>query len=241
MNVNFLQCNLANYQKGREEVEYIVVHYTGGLGGAEANAQYFAYNELYTSSAHFFIDNDSIWLSVPMEDTAWHCGNEWMNGHSIGIEVCSNGEDFTEKEIENLHELVCFLMEKFDVDKEHVIRHYDTVDYAPGYTLDPHKHCPAPYIDNEKWFKLRDTICDCESEDDCMQAIYRPDGKDYMVWYDGVNLHALCDPYEMEAVQKFYKAMTGKEIPVFEFGTEEAPWAHRFEDAVQHGFNQKHM
>ena len=82
---------------------------------------------------------------------------------------------------------------------------------------------------------------DDESEETEMQAIYRPDGKDYMVWFDGTTLHALDNPYEMEAVQNFYRECTGKEIPVFEFGTEEAPWGHRFEDAVQHGFSQAHM
>ena len=74
-----------------------------------------------------------------------------------------------------------------------------------------------------------------------MQAIYKPDGKDYMVWFDGSDLHALDDPYEMEAIQEFYRKCTGKEIPVFEFGTPEAPWAHRFEDAVQHKFSQPHI
>ena len=242
MEINFLECNQANFQRGREPVEYIVIHYTGGAGGAEANAIYFAYNELYTASAHYFIDDDSIWGSVPVEDTAWHCGNQWMNEHSIGIEVCSNGEDFTSAEIENLTFLVCELMQTYGVDAEHVIRHYDTVDYAPGYTLDPHKHCPAPYIDDEKWFNLRSIITSgyYETEDD-MQAIYQPDDKGYMVWYDGTNLHALDNPDEMKAIQMFYKEATGREIPVFAFGTETAPWAHRFEDAVQHGFSQPHM
>ena len=80
-----------------------------------------------------------------------------------------------------------------------------------------------------------------ETEDDEMQAIYKPDGEGHMVWYDGHALHDLCHPDEMAAVQKFYKEATGRDIPVFSFGTPEAPWAHRFEDAVNHGFSQPHM
>ena len=80
-----------------------------------------------------------------------------------------------------------------------------------------------------------------EEEVDEMQALYRPDGKGYMVWYDGHALHQLDHPDEMEAVKRFYHEATGRDIPVFEFGSKEAPWAHRFEDAVMHGFEQKHL
>ena len=78
-------------------------------------------------------------------------------------------------------------------------------------------------------------------EDDEMQALYRPDGKSCMVWYDGHSLHQLDNPDEMKAVQQFYRQCTGKDIPTFEFGSADAPWAHRFEDAVMHGFEQGHM
>lgn len=80
-------------------------------------------------------------------------------------------------------------------------------------------------------------------KDNEMQALYRPDGKDFMMWFDGSNLHKLDDGEEMRAVQEFYaKCFPGEEIPVFEFGTAEAPLAHRFEDAVAHGFpKQGHM
>ena len=79
-----------------------------------------------------------------------------------------------------------------------------------------------------------------ESEDD-MQALFQPDDQGYMLWFDGTRLHALDNPDEMEAVKKFYNASTGRDMPVFKFGSAEAPWAHRFCDAVQHGFEQPHM
>ena len=80
-----------------------------------------------------------------------------------------------------------------------------------------------------------------EIQEDEMQALYRPDGKNYMVWFDGTRLHALDDPDEMEAIKMFHRLCTGRAIPTFEFGTPEAPWAHRFEDAVEHGYDGDHM
>jgi hypothetical protein len=63
-----------------------------------------------------------------------------------------------------------------------------------------------------------------------------------MVWYDGTNLHALDNPDEMEAIKTVFRECYGREIPCFTLGTEEAPWAHRFMDAVRHGApEQPHM
>lgn len=68
-----------------------------------------------------------------------------------------------------------------------------------------------------------------------MESIFRPDEKKYLVYYDGTNLHKLVHPDESKAVQKFYKKVTGKNIPMFEFGTKTEPWAQRFIDAVKRG------
>ena len=79
-----------------------------------------------------------------------------------------------------------------------------------------------------------DEETDYESEVE-MQALIKPDGMNYMVWYDGNQFHDLDNPDEMKAIQMFYKQVTGKEIPTFEFGTAEAPWFHRLQDAMKHG------
>lgn len=125
-------------------------------------------------------------------------------------------------------------------------------DDSTVYTIEGNKHdevTPCQY-DRDDWSidgygyprydeDRQETPIDSEDE---MQGIYKPDGKGYMVWFDGTNLHALDNPDEMEAVQKFYRECTGKEIPVFEFGSPEAPWGHRFEDAVAHGAPERdHM
>ena len=49
-------------------------------------------------------------------------------------------------------------MERYGIDADHVIRHYDVVDNFGGNTLDPHKNCPRPYIDEDAWYELHEYI-----------------------------------------------------------------------------------
>ena len=65
-----------------------------------------------------------------------------------------------------------------------------------------------------------------------MECLIRPNGENYMVYFDGVKAHPLQHPDEMIAIQMCYKQCTGEDIPCFEMGTPEAPWATRlFEGA----------
>lgn len=154
-----------------DSVDYIVVHYTGSGSSnypcALNNCQYFAGGDR-SASAHYFIDDSGIYeYADPDEYATWHCGDGHgmygiTNANSVGIEVCSSGEDFTDEEIEYLRQLVTYLMDRYDIDVDHVVRHYD----ASG------KHCPAPYIDWDRWVWLRSIITSGEhreSEDERRQ------------------------------------------------------------------------
>lgn len=151
--IQFYQCNSANYTKGRggNDITHILVHYTAGkqtsAGAALANCKYFN-RESAGASAHYFIDSGyTIWQSVSEADTAWHAGNWSMNQRSIGIEVCSAGV-FTAEEIERLTWLVQHLMAKYNIPASRVIRHYDVT----------RKLCPAYYVDAARWKVLHATI-----------------------------------------------------------------------------------
>ena len=139
--------------------KYIVIHYVGATGGAEANAKYF-YSEYRGASAHYFVGhNGEVWQVVRENHIAWHCGatqykhKECRNENSIGIELCCrmrNGswyfEDATEKAAA---ELVKELMAKYNIPAENVIRHYDVTG----------KVCPAPYVnDNGKWQAFKNML-----------------------------------------------------------------------------------
>ncbi len=149
------------YGRGGYSPDYIVIHFTGGTGTAKQNCQYFSGGNR-NSSAHLFIDgidDGIVWKSVLISNTAWATGNFNFNQRSISIEVVSNGEDFSEVEIKKLAWIVPILMRDYGIPASRVIRHYDVVDYATvGRTVDPHKHCPAPYVNYSKWSKLHSQI-----------------------------------------------------------------------------------
>ncbi len=68
-----------------------------------------------------------------------------------------------------------------------------------------------------------------------MNCIIQPNGEGRLVFYDGVNLHSLTHPDQVEAIQKVARMTLGKDIPVFVLGSKEAPWATRFFEAVSAG------
>lgn len=75
---------------------------------------------------------------------------------------------------------------------------------------------------------LRYTGKEAQKEDFDMEFICRPNGDNYMVWYDGHKCHPATHPDEITAVQMAAKMATGRELPAFEFGQKTAPWFTRF-------------
>lgn len=137
-------------------IKYIVIHYVGALGGAQANCKYYA-GQYVGASAHYFVGfNGEIWQSVEDEDIAWHCGAssykhaECRNSNSIGIELCVRKKNtknlgatdkdwyFEDATVEAAAELTRYLMNLYGVPASHVIRHYDVTG----------KICPNPYVYN---------------------------------------------------------------------------------------------
>ena len=154
--------SLYNYAtKTNKQNKYIVIHYVGAVSTAKNNVDYFA-TTYRGASAHYFVDETSIWQSVEEYNIAWHCGAttykhpDCRNNNSIGIEMCVKKDSsgrwyFEEDTVKNTVELVKSLMGKYNIPIDRVIRHYDVTG----------KNCPAPYVDNPKeWdkFKSRLTI-----------------------------------------------------------------------------------
>lgn len=97
----FKQCGSDHMTRWRSHaIDRIVIHYAATLASARNNAIYYSRNERQGSSAHYFVDDitDEIYQSVAEGDTAWHAGNWLMNCRSVGIEVMSAGEDYSEVE-----------------------------------------------------------------------------------------------------------------------------------------------
>ena len=136
-----------NFHPGRncgnrtESIKYIVIHYTGSEGTAANNVSYFN-NGNRGASAHFFVDRSGEIREFcdPAKYYVWHCGGpiesayhpmygKCTNRNSIGIEICThyNGSswEFTAAAVNAAVELTKYLMGKFGVPSDRVIRHYD--------------------------------------------------------------------------------------------------------------------
>ena len=156
-------CHVGNYQRGRAQpVSFLVFHYVGATGGAEANAKYYGRTPGIGASAHYFVGHASegaaIWQSVAEADTAWHCGAKGYrhpkcrNANSIGIEMCCHLDTqgnwtIDEATMAAAAELGREIMARYGIPLDHVLRHYDVTG----------KLCPRPLIDEGKWaaFKAR--------------------------------------------------------------------------------------
>ena len=159
----FAPANRQNYGgKRTKKIEWIVMHYTANDGDTGAsNARYFQ-TVITKSSAHYFVDDTSVTLSVPEDYIAWHCGtagNAYQqyhpfctNSNSIGIELCDTRRDgtvlVTSETLRNAAKLAARLCAKYAIPTEHIIRHYDVT----------HKLCPAYWIGNDGLLKFRHMV-----------------------------------------------------------------------------------
>ncbi len=160
-NIKTKIANKKNYGNKRSlsAIKYIVIHYTANDGDSdEGNANYFA-NNIPKTSAHYFVDDDSVTQSVPDNYVAWHCGakkyyhTSCRNDNSIGVEMCDtrkNGvHDVTELTLSNTIELVKTLMNKYKIPVSNVVRHYDVT----------HKNCPAYFVsDPVAWQNFKNRL-----------------------------------------------------------------------------------
>ena len=172
-------CNIDNYKKGRNsKVKYLVIHYVGAQGSAQNNVRYYGSTPNIGASAHYFVghaaEGGAVWSSVPEGDTAWHVGAkkyvhpDCRNGNSIGVELCCHrGADgtwyFDQETVDSAVELCRDIVERYALDREHVLRHYDVTG----------KICPAPFVhDANAWESFKDRLftqsaaVDCTKEED---------------------------------------------------------------------------
>lgn len=168
--INVKRCNPANYggNRGMGVVDWIVIHYTSNRGDtAKNNADYFA-REKVSASAHYFVDETEVWESVPLSHNAWHCGGgrqgdtggallgKVKNSNSIGVEICmlDKSGGVRAGSIRKAAELVRWLMGKYDISIDHVVRHWDVTG----------KECPAPMIgESALWREFLDMLKEDES------------------------------------------------------------------------------
>ena len=168
--------NQTPLRRSTADIQYIVVHYVGALGGARENVDYYAGGNR-NASADFFVGHDGeIYQAVDYYQAySWHCGGglqgsggashygKCTNQNSIGIEMCvkkrsaatMNATDkdwyFTEQTYQATVQLVRHLMAELGIGADHVIRHYDVNG----------KICPNPFVYNtgaHTWAEFKKVI-----------------------------------------------------------------------------------
>ena len=127
-----------------EEVNAIVIHYTGNPGTtAQQNRSYFenlAVTQETKASSHFIVGlSGEIIQCVPLEEISY-ASNE-RNMDTIAIECCIDNEAgrFNEKTYESLVELTAWLVGQYDLTMDDVIRHFDVSGKA----------CPKYFVEHE--------------------------------------------------------------------------------------------
>ena len=165
-----------------QSIKGIVIHYTGNYSDtASANARFFSSGDK-GASAHYFVDETSIYQVVEESNAAWAVGRKYgdarlwgrfTNQNTISIEMCSSGGRIADATMHNTAELVRELAEKYQVPADRVVRHWDVCG----------KRCPGwdGWLpgDESQWERLREMIF---SEEDDMSA---QEVWDYQVGYDG--------------------------------------------------------
>ena len=166
MNIQTKYADASNYQEGRSgTIKYIVLHYTANDGDtAKGNCNYFQ-GKNRGASAHYFVDETSVWQSVRDADTAWSVGGglqssgghafykNCTNSNSISIEMCSkivNGAyTIPGKTVDNAVGLTKQLMGTYNIPIGRIIRHYDVNG----------KICPRPWVEDEnQWAQFKNRL-----------------------------------------------------------------------------------
>ena len=137
-----------------DEVNGIVVHYTANPGTtAQQNRDYFeglAQSHATHASSHFIIGLDGeIIQCIPCDEMAYASNSR--NSDTISIECCIKEESgkFEEATYNSLVELVGWLIGRYSLTTQDLLRHYDITG----------KSCPKYFVDYPtKWVDFKEDV-----------------------------------------------------------------------------------
>lgn len=139
------------------EIKYLAIHYTAGGSSSPGSAQaiYNVFSQRSASADFAVDDRDIVQFNPDLKNYyCWAIGdkgvgtlkNQATNQNTISIEICSNlkkgtsaavpnhsGWTFSDASLANALKLSKYLMKKYNISKDRVIRHYDvTGKLCPG-------------------------------------------------------------------------------------------------------------
>ena len=165
-----LPANAGNYGGSRSagEIQYLVIHYTGNNGDtAASNAAYFRDN-VVEASAHYFVDDTTVYRSVPDLRIAWAVGGKpysdchetgggslygiVTNRNSISVELCDtirdSGYGVSKATLANAIQLCLELMDRYQIPLSRVCRHFDVTG----------KRCPQYFVEASAWAAFKQQL-----------------------------------------------------------------------------------
>ena len=159
-------CNFDVKKRGKKNIKFIIVHYTGMKKEIQAIEKLKDYKSKVSS--HYLIKkNGEILRLVPDLYIAWHAGqSSWkklksLNKYSIGIEISNPGHNYTYKsfsfkQIESIKKLLNFLIKKYQIKLDNILGHSDI---APYRKKDPGEKFPWRLLAKKRlcrWYDLDD-------------------------------------------------------------------------------------
>ena len=170
--------------KTRTSIKYLVIHFTAGSSSKPGRAKSAKHTfETSQASADFCVDDRDIvqFNPDPYKYYCWAVGKsktDITNSNSISIEICSNiksgrsvkyantdGWYFTKETLENAKKLAKYLMKKYNIPKNRVVRHWDVnskncpgiVGWNTGPLYDDNGKKIGQNNDSE-WLKFKDSL-----------------------------------------------------------------------------------
>ena len=170
--------------KTRTSIKYLVIHFTAGSSSKPGRAKSAKHTfETSQASADFCVDDRDIvqFNPDPYKYYCWSVGNsktDITNSNSISIEICSNiksgrsvkyantdGWYFTKETLENAKKLAKYLMKKYNIPKNRVVRHWDVnskncpgiVGWNKGYIYDDNGKNIGQNNESE-WLKFKESL-----------------------------------------------------------------------------------
>ena len=149
-----------------KELDYIVIHYLGNpRTPAQENHDYFESLKTLqdvSMSANYVVGLEGEIIHCVPDDEVAYASNK-MNSYSISIENCHPDDTgvFNQATYDSLVHLTAYLAEKYGIDRDHIIRHFDVTG----------KDCPKDFVDHpEKWARFKDEVFAYQAE--CREAYY---------------------------------------------------------------------
>ena len=137
-----------------KSLDYIVIHYLANPETtAQENHDYFeSLKDLKNTSmsANYVVGLDGEIIHCVPDDEVAYASNK-ANSYSISVENCHPDESgkLTDETYTALVDLVAYLSERYGIDREHIIRHYDVTG----------KECPKYFVDHpDKWEAFLDDV-----------------------------------------------------------------------------------